>query len=257
MGDDASRLRQLRILGLLLALLSLAVVGVSAYLRLAGAGLGCADWPACYGRLIAEGAYAPPASGRLAHRIVATSALLLALLACWRVLRPRALWPVARPALALLGLMLVLSVVGIWSRDPTRVLVNFVNIAGGLALAPLAWQIALAGEARSRSRVLDAGTLALVATVLLGAWIGASFAGVPVNDGDAVLHIAHRLFAVLAVLLLGIAAVRRRAVALLLLLGLEAALGLLTLASGYSLWLAVGHNVGAAALLAAAVQVRR
>lgn len=258
MDADASRLKRLRLLGVLLALLSLAVVGVSAYLRLAGAGLGCADWPACYGRAIAEGIYAPPAAGRLAHRIVATSALLLVLVACWVSLRPRALPAIARPAFALLGLMLLLSVVGIWSRDPSRVPVNFVNIVGGLALVPLAWRMAIPAAATGpRDRLLSWGMLALGATVLVGAWIGASYAGVPANDGQAALHLGHRGLAVLAVVLLGIAGLRRRATALLVLLALEASLGMLTLATDYALWIAVGHNLGAAALLAAVAQMRR
>lgn len=258
MDADALRLKQLRALGILLALLSLAVVGVSAYLRLAGAGLGCADWPACYGRAIMEGAYAPPVAGRLTHRVVATSALLLVLYACWVSLRPRVLPSVARPVFALLGIMLLLSVVGIWSRDPSRVPVNFVNIVGGLVMVPLAWRMAFpAVAAGPRDRLLLWGILALLATVLAGAWIGASYTGVPANDGQAALHLAHRGLAVLTLVLLGVAGLHRRAFVLLALLALEVLLGLLTLASDYALWIAVGHNLGAAALLAATAQLRR
>jgi cytochrome c oxidase assembly protein subunit 15 len=48
---------------------------------------------------------------------------------------------------------------------------------------------------------------------------------------------------------------RNAALAALTFLLIEALLGVLTVASGYSLWLAVAHNVGAALLLAAAASL--
>ncbi|MCZ7654745.1 MAG: COX15/CtaA family protein [Rhodocyclaceae bacterium] len=46
------RSRRVRALAIFTCLLSILVVTVSAYLRLSGAGLGCADWPDCYGRIL-------------------------------------------------------------------------------------------------------------------------------------------------------------------------------------------------------------
>lgn len=299
---DAERRRRLRLLGILLTLLSLAVVAVSAYLRLASADLGCAPWPECYAGFLAAGSYAPPAAGRLVHRVVATSALLLAIYACWQALRPRRLEPVARQALLLLGLMLFLSVVGIWSNDPRRVLVNFVNLVGGLGLVSMSWRIVLAAQAETKAEarrtdpLCGAGLAALTVTVLLGALIGARYAATvcstlpdcggawlpaaggltalnpltvltgpaPAGDGGGVaLHLLHRFGAVATLLLLGAAALRRcrdggshsAAMAVLALLGAEVLLGVLTVATGYHLWLAIGHNACAAALLAAAAQM--
>ncbi|HPP46739.1 MAG TPA: COX15/CtaA family protein, partial [Accumulibacter sp.] len=63
--------RHLRWVALLLTGLSLLVVAVSAYLRLQEAGLGCADWPACYGRLAASNLpYFTPL--RIVHRLAAS-----------------------------------------------------------------------------------------------------------------------------------------------------------------------------------------
>lgn len=303
-GAAARRLERLRRLGLVLALLSLAVVAVSAYLRLVSADLGCNAWPECYGRFLTAGTYAPPATGRLVHRFVATSALLLAIYACWIAFRPHRLAPVARQTLLLLGLMLFLSVVGIWSNDPRRVLVNFVNLVGGLGLVSMSWRIVMAADTVPAERsgrpdgLLGAGLVALTATVLIGALIGARYAASacatlpdcggawlpaaeglaalnpvatltgPTPAGDAggiALHLLHRVCAVATLLLLGMAALRRRrdaaarpaAAAVLVLLGGEFLLGLLTVATGYSLWLAIGHNVCAAALLAAAARLRQ
>lgn len=302
-GGDAGRLGRLRRLGMALTLLSLAVVAVSAYLRLLSADLGCGAWPECYGRVLAAGTYAPPAAGRLVHRFVATAALLLAIYACWIAFRPHRLAPVARQALLLLGLMLLLSVVGIWSNDPRRVLVNFVNLVGGLGLVSMSWRIVMAagaaGQRPARPDALLAGGLAaLTATILIGALIGARYAAsacatlpdcggawlptagglaalnpvatltgpTPAGDaGGAALHLLHRICAAATLLLLGMAALRRRrdaaarpaAAAVMVLLGGEFLLGLLTVATGYNLWLAIGHNVCAAALLAAAARLRQ
>src|SRR5210317_331777 len=41
----------MRALAIVSLLFVLALVSVSAYLRLDNSGIGCADWPACYGRL--------------------------------------------------------------------------------------------------------------------------------------------------------------------------------------------------------------
>lgn len=41
----------MRALAIISLLFVLALVSVSAYLRLDNSGIGCADWPACYGRI--------------------------------------------------------------------------------------------------------------------------------------------------------------------------------------------------------------
>lgn len=266
-ASQAIRPRRVRILALVLTALSLGVVGVSAFLRLQGAGLGCADWPACYGQLLAAATHSPPPVGRLIHRIVATSALLLAITLAWYVLRPRPLPPLVRPVLALLGLMLFLSVVGIWSADPRRTLVNFINLVGGLGLVSMSWRIVMASTEAgmpgrtSSSPALAAGMILLAATVILGALIGASYAALDGSAGGTALHWLHRIGAVIAVLLLGQAAFKRldsmASKVLLGLLGLEILLGAITVMGDFPLWAAVGHNVAAAALLASAAQFRR
>ena len=43
-------MRALRVLSIVAAALALVVVVVGAYVRLSDAGLGCPDWPLCYGR---------------------------------------------------------------------------------------------------------------------------------------------------------------------------------------------------------------
>jgi len=83
------------------------------------------------------------------------------------------------------------------------------------------------------------------------------------DTGGVTLHLLHRYCAVAAVLLLGMAglralkadATRNAGKWLLALLVSEFALGGLTVVSGFSLWLAIGHSVCAAALLAVGAQL--
>lgn len=296
-----ARARRIRALALTAFLLSLLVVAVSATLRLSGAGLGCADWPACYGQVLV-GVPPPPWTGaRLLHRIVATLALLTGLLLAWRCWRPQPLQPAARYATLLLALTLFLSVVGIWSSDPRLVIVNFINLVGGLGLVTFSWRVAITSdplrlvERGTRGPLCRAALATLTLTVLLGGLVGARYmapacgslpdcqgawwpasgwsalnpfvvltgpAG-PGEAGGVALHLLHRYAAVLAALLLAGVALRQRAVprtrnaalTALTLLVLEGFIGVLTVASGFSLWPAVAHNVGAALLLAAAASL--
>lgn len=306
-GCDA-RLKRIRSTALLLAALSVLVVLVSAYIRLAGAGLGCTDWPGCYGQVLAGVPQAPQYGvARLLHRISASLALVLAGVLVWQCLRPQPIQPVARNAVLLLLLMLALSALGILSADPRLAMVGFLNIVGGLGLVIFAWRVVIATDlAPQRERMsegqtgilLRTGMAVLSLTVMLGAWIGASYAAVscsslphcggiwwpsleglsalnpfmklhgPVLPGDTggqTLNLLHRYSAVGALLLLGITgiraltrkATRNAARAVLFLLVVEFSLGVATVASGLSLPLAVGHTMGAAALLAAVVTLLR
>lgn len=306
MASDSARLKKIRGAALLLAVLSLLVVLVSAYLRLDGAGLGCADWPACYGQFLASEPQ-PPQYGfvRLLHRITASVALLLACFLVWHCLRPQPIQPAARYAILLLLLMLGLSALGIWSSDQRLSLVGFLNIMGGFGLLTFSWRVVLVtGPVPVRKpfgahgALLSLGVAALSVTVILGAWIGASYAAVscaslphcggvwwpsaagwtaldpfvkltaaakPGDAGGVMLHLMHRYSALGTLLLLGFAgwralandATRGAARIVLLLLALELLLGVLTILSGVSLWLAVSHGVCAAALLAAVATLLR
>jgi len=147
------RLHVLRRLALLCAALVLAVTSLSAFLRLSKAGLGCDDWPECYGqelRRLQQGIAAPAeqqtatAAARLAHRITASAALLLVItmvLVCFGS-RPL-LMREGLLAIALLGLALFLAVLGLWSSAARLPAVAMGNLLGGFLMLALCVRLAM------------------------------------------------------------------------------------------------------------------
>lgn len=181
-----ARLRQLALAG---ALLILAIIGVSAYLRLSGADLGCGDWPDCYGRALREraGGVAPAATGtavaavaRAVHRLAASTVLVLVLLMCGLCLARR---PRPRPetglAFALLGVTVFLAVLG-YAAGPSRVpAVALANLLGGFVMFALCARLASGGSSAGPPRLTLLAILAaaaLLAQSALGAWLSASYA---------------------------------------------------------------------------------
>ena len=224
-GTRAHRLVFVRRLALLCALLVLLITSLSAFIRLSKAGLSCPDWPACYGQGLRDlqqgrpaevGEGVATAAARLAHRIVASTALLLviamlaALLSAPKVgLRParparvpgkhgatrrflesarRAPWREARVALALLALALFLAVLGRWSSDARVPAVAIGNLLGGFAMLALSWRLAIRGAPTASPGLRLAawlGTALLAAQVALGGLLSASYAATSCTSGLA------------------------------------------------------------------------
>ncbi len=180
-GADPS-LRWLRRLAWLCAALVLAITSLSASLRLAKAGIGCAPWPACHGAA-QQALLAPPAAGdeaaqapasttldtvRSAHRVLAVATLFLILVmgaACRHARRARAEW------WALLAVTLFLAGLGPWSARSALPAVALGNLLGGFAMlalsvrlaAPRRWAVTPAVRAW-----LWAAAVALLAQIVLG-----------------------------------------------------------------------------------------
>jgi cytochrome c oxidase assembly protein subunit 15 len=187
-------------LGLLVAALvmALALALVSVHIRLLNSGLGCADWPQCYGRIGGAAAMGAPAADggapqqlapRLAsraHRVIASTLglVILAIAAIALARRPRLCGWLA-PTL-LLAVMVALAVLGNWSAGLQRPGVVIANFAGGIALAALLWWMLItARPAAPRKRRTDAQRRRWVAAALgvtilqtlLGGFVSAYFAG--------------------------------------------------------------------------------
>jgi cytochrome c oxidase assembly protein subunit 15 len=162
-------------------ILVLIVVSTSAFIRLSQAGLGCADWPACYGQKAqlswAAAAAADPsifvARGlhRLSASIVAIVLVLVVLLG-WDALAQRG----ARgAALAVLALAAFLAGLGFFTPSSVPA-VLLGNLLGGMAMAALLWFICRCAAARAErpGRALVWFALAaLCVQISLGGLIGA------------------------------------------------------------------------------------
>ncbi len=187
--------------------LALAVVVLGAFVRLSGAGLGCPDWPGCYGHLDVPQTQSEveranqrfserpveetKAWKEMIHRYAAgTLGLLVAALPlrAWR--RRRQGVALAGPSL-LLALVIVQALLGMWTVTLLlKPLVVLAHLAGGLTLmAGLAW-LALSHLGPRHGiaapgwlyRWLAVGLVVLSAQIALGGWTSTNYAALACPD---------------------------------------------------------------------------
>lgn len=126
----------IRRLALAGALLCFGVVVLGAYVRLTAAGLGCPDWPGCYGHITPLGAEANP------HSVAAWSGAPLDVGKAWREM-------IHRYAASTLGLIVVaIAVLAIRARRTRRVSVGYallllatIVFQGILGMLTVTWQL--------------------------------------------------------------------------------------------------------------------
>ena len=172
-------MQKLAVVSLLLVLM---LVSVSAYLRLDNSGIGCADWPACYGKIGEPASEAPTIEStyeRLgreaqeplswatpAHRLVASLLGLCILgmaLASLRTRRDRAI------SLALLALTVFLAWLGIYSGGLHNPAVVMGNLLGGFTmLALLGWLVFRNTKPKRRMYPSVRGWVAVAVVLLCG-----------------------------------------------------------------------------------------
>lgn len=309
-------------LALIAMVLAFCVVALGAYVRLSDAGLGCPDWPGCYGHItvphqeLAQQAFpdkpleAHKAWKEMAHRYFAGILGLLVLAICilsWRFFCKAnskiASWPVLPTALLLL--VAFQAALGMWTVTLLLkpVIVSLHLLGGMTTLALLAWLVGTrkaAPVAYPAVRTWAAlGVLILAVQIALGGWTSSNYAALacpdfPVCQGAwwphvdfskafhlarelgmnadgtqltiqalTAIHISHRIGALVTFMYLGwfgskllkINSLRFWGGALLGLLLLQVALGICNVIFSLPLLVAVGHNAGAALLLATLVVI--
>jgi cytochrome c oxidase assembly protein subunit 15 len=189
------------------AALALVVIVLGAYVRLSDAGLGCPDWPGCYGHLVlpkdaqtrayAQSAFpdreieAGKAWREMIHRYAASSlglVIVFAALFAW-LNRHSLRQPVAVP-LVLLGVVVFQGLLGMWTVTLLlKPLIVMGHLLGGLTtLGLLAWLLL-----EERRRYADrqprhlqwpvlVALLVLIVQIALGGWTSSNYAALACPD---------------------------------------------------------------------------
>ncbi|MEH6467179.1 MAG: COX15/CtaA family protein [Porticoccus sp.] len=285
---------------------------LSAYIRHMEAGLGCEQWPSCYGEIgrfispnddaeIAQKALAPTEIAKQMHRTIATLLVIGVLLLVNQSRKPGAMQGVSRylPYL-LLAVLLLLSIIGPASYLKTIPAIAVVNLAGGLALLAMSWWLWLQLNGKDRTeapswlkRLTLAGWLLLMLQILLGSWVSANYAGLACSDlfscnaspeyssegsgsfwyfrqlaldtegrvlfdsSTVLIHLAHRVGAILSSLILLIGALsslqyrKKTAISLFVLVLLQGTLGVSGVLLSLPIMVVMAHNLIASLLLMA------
>ena len=196
------KLRWFRRVALVATLLCAIVVVVGAWVRLTDAGLGCPDWPGCYGQAhpsqAAEiagdlGAY-QKALNEMVHRyIVGALGLFILGLAAFSVWNRRdPAQPRILPML-IVALVVLQALLGMWTVTLLlKPLIVTLHLLGGFTTLSLLWWLALAPEKRELKaaerpvRNLAIAAMAVVALqVSLGGWTSSNYAAAACADFPA------------------------------------------------------------------------
>ncbi len=200
-------MKLLRSLTIISALLALLVVLLGAWVRLSHAGLGCPDWPGCYGEVtwpdtsaeISDANQAYPdrpvsvtkAWKEMLHRYVAGSLMLLVYLTALLTWRRRQQMPGAFPLAMGIALLITLQAAfGMWTVTLKLLpLVVTAHLMGGMAtFSLLVWQ-ALRINQPHRPKLPDplrgplvVGLILLLLQIALGGWTSSNYAALACTD---------------------------------------------------------------------------
>lgn len=194
-------MRMIRGLTSLALILSLLVVMLGAYTRLSDAGLGCPDWPGCYGHLVlpntspslhkAQENYpdipieAPKAWTEMTHRYAAGTLALFIFTLGFSALRKRSDIPWKLPVFLMI-LVVFQALLGMWTVTLRLLpIVVMSHLLGGMlifaSLARYRWQLSRFSAAGDNSQWRPWIRLVLLLAFLqiaLGGWVSANYAGI-------------------------------------------------------------------------------
>jgi cytochrome c oxidase assembly protein subunit 15 len=201
------KLTLFRRLCLVATLVTLVVIVLGAWVRLSDAGLGCPDWPGCYGHLTVgqaiENAHHANAAfperplepdkalKEMIHRYFATGLGLLVIaiaVVAWTNRHDPA-QPMRLPGF-LVALVVFQGLLGMWTVTLlVKPLIVTAHLLGGLATLSLLWWLSLRVERTTRPpaerglrRLAVAGLAVLVLQIMLGGWVSTNYAALACPD---------------------------------------------------------------------------
>jgi heme a synthase len=190
--DPQRRLLWFRRLSLAGAALAATVVVLGAWVRLTDAGLGCPDWPGCYGHVypLADHNFSK-AIHEMIHRYFATTlgTIILGLLA-WALWNRKARGQPLKAVALLFVLVCLQGALGALTVTLLlKPLIVTAHLLGGLSTLGILWWLSLNPERRelsSRELVLRKfallGIAALALQIALGGWTSSNYAAVACPD---------------------------------------------------------------------------
>jgi len=203
--DPQRRLFWFRRLALAGALLAAAVVVLGAWVRLTDAGLGCPDWPGCYGHIYPNAGHVNAQAGlqfskalhEMIHRYFATTlGIIITVLTVWAV-RFRA--DRGQPLIPVALLFLVVCMQGaLGALTVTLLLTPLIvtaHLLGGLTTLGLLWWLSLAPATRQLTareaglrKYAFVGLAVLIVQIALGGWTSTNYAAVACPDLPTCQH---------------------------------------------------------------------
>jgi cytochrome c oxidase assembly protein subunit 15 len=203
--DSARRVAWFRRLALVGALFAACVVVLGAWVRLTDAGLGCPDWPGCYGHIYPNAGAAETHSAshfakalhEMIHRYFATTlGAIITVLLIWAVrFRKDGGQPLVPVALLFIVVCLQGALGALTVTLLLKPLIVTAHLFGGLTTLGILWWLSLtpegqrlsAPEQRLRPFALI-GFAVLTAQIALGGWTSTNYAAVACPDFPTCRH---------------------------------------------------------------------
>ena len=199
------RLFWFRRLALAGALLAAAVVVLGAWVRLTDAGLGCPDWPGCYGHVYPNAGHGGAQTGflfgkalhEMVHRYFAlTLVLVISSLLLWAALFRKDLDQPLIPVALLFGIVCLQGALGALTVTMRlKPLIVTAHLLGGLTTLGILWWLSLTPPAQPPTareiavrEYAFVGLAALVLQIALGGWTSSNYAAVACPDFPTCQH---------------------------------------------------------------------
>jgi cytochrome c oxidase assembly protein subunit 15 len=184
--ESQRRLMWFRRLAFAGALLAAAVVVLGAWVRLTDAGLGCPDWPGCYGHVYPNSS---KAMHEMIHRYFAgTLVIAIATLLAWTV---RFRKDRGQPSIAVALLFVIVCLQAVLGALTVTLLLKplivTAHLLGGLSTLALLWWLSLeppvtVNRLPTLQRFALLGLTALILQIALGGWTSSNYAALACPD---------------------------------------------------------------------------